>query len=108
MSSLKQSHDIEKICRAFLWSGDFQTCKHSQVAWNDVCKPKASGGLGIRDIQMWNIAFMGKHAWSIAAKEDNLWIKWVHSIYIKEVGGHMFLLKIPVGIGRELVQSKSN
>ena len=27
---------------------------------------------------------MGKHVWMSAAKEENLWVKWIHSIYLKE------------------------
>ena len=76
--------NIAKVCRAFLWSGDFQTMKPGYVAWNDVCKPKKVGGIGIRDVHAWNVAMMGKRVWAITTKEDNLWIKWVHAIYNKD------------------------
>lgn len=36
------------------------------------------------DVNIWNMAAIGKIIWSIAHKKDNLWIKWVHTIYIKE------------------------
>lgn len=37
--------EIESLCAAFLWSGpDLKTSK-AKIAWSDVCKPKAEGGL---------------------------------------------------------------
>lgn len=44
-----------------------------------VCKPKANGGLGVR-----NIAYLGKYIWAVAKKADNVWVKWVHSVYLKQ------------------------
>lgn len=34
---------------------------------------------------------VGKLAWSIAMKEDNLWVKWIHAMYIKEHNWSGFL-----------------
>lgn len=45
---------------------------------------QAEGVLGIRDCGMWNRAALGKYVWKIAKKEDSLWVKWVHVVYIKE------------------------
>ena len=36
---------------------------------------------------------VGKQAWSIAMKEDNLWVKWVHVMYVKEHDWSQF--KVP-------------
>lgn len=30
------------------------------------------------------LACMGKYVWAVATKQDNLWVKWVHSVYIKD------------------------
>lgn len=54
------------------------------IAWSWICKPKRYGGLGIRDCLTWNTAAIGKYVWQLAKKEDTLWIKWVHHVYIKE------------------------
>ncbi|KAL2894836.1 LINE-1 retrotransposable element ORF2 protein [Bienertia sinuspersici] len=72
------------VCRAFLWHGTYASHKMSLVAWDEVCKPKQEGGLGIRNIHIWNLAAVGKHVWAIANKEDNLWVRWVHTIYIRD------------------------
>ncbi|XP_074292090.1 uncharacterized protein LOC141618932 [Silene latifolia] len=56
----------------------------SLVAWEHICKPLKQGGLGIKDLHCWNIATIGKYAWWVANKEDHLWVRWVHAIYIKQ------------------------
>lgn len=52
------------------------------VSWN-VYIPKKTGGLGVRDTMVWNTVVLGKHVWALSSKQDNLWVKWVHSIYVK-------------------------
>ncbi|VFR01205.1 unnamed protein product [Cuscuta campestris] len=37
---------ITSLCRDFLWGSKF-----AKVAWSDICKPKAEGGLGLRDAE---------------------------------------------------------
>ena len=53
--------NIEKIIRKFLWSGNEMNPNRASVAWEDLCLPKEEGGLGIKRMQDWNIALMGKH-----------------------------------------------
>lgn len=47
-------------------------------------KPKNKGGLGVRNFMVWNNVAIGKYTWQIAQKADSLWIKWIHSIYIRD------------------------
>uniref|UniRef100_A0A803P9S3 Reverse transcriptase domain-containing protein n=1 Tax=Cannabis sativa TaxID=3483 RepID=A0A803P9S3_CANSA len=75
--------DIEAICRAYLWKGNQVSQGPGPIAWDHVCQPKAAGGIGLKRIAEWNIAAMTKYVWAIANKEDNLWIKWIHCVYIK-------------------------
>ncbi|XP_062112764.1 uncharacterized protein LOC133823927 [Humulus lupulus] len=75
--------EIEAICRAFLWTGKQVMVGAGQIAWDSLCKPKVAGGIGIKKISEWNKAAMFKYVWAVAAKEDNLWVRWVHSVYIK-------------------------
>ncbi|GFP82681.1 putative ribonuclease h protein at1g65750 [Phtheirospermum japonicum] len=69
---------ITKLCRNFLWNS-----KNAPVAWDDVCLPKAEGGLGFRGIKAWNEALLTKALWNIHNKKDTLWVRWVHNIYLK-------------------------
>ncbi|XP_056685736.1 uncharacterized protein [Spinacia oleracea] len=76
--------DIVKICRTFLWSGHAFSHKPSNIAWDNVCSNKQTGGLGFRDVQTWNIAFMGKYVWALVKKQDNVLIRWFYSVYLKD------------------------
>ncbi|XP_056697444.1 uncharacterized protein [Spinacia oleracea] len=76
--------DIVKICRAVLWSGHAFSHEPSNIAWEKVCSDKQTGGLGFRDVLLWNTAFMGKYVWALVNKQDNVWIRWVTSVYLKD------------------------
>ncbi|XP_019106165.1 uncharacterized protein LOC109135504 [Beta vulgaris subsp. vulgaris] len=75
---------IIHIVRAFLWEGNSHIHKPPLVSWDWVGKPKSKGGLGVRNCVVWNNADIGKYTWQIAQKDDSLWIKWIHSIYIRD------------------------
>ncbi|XP_057489421.1 uncharacterized protein LOC130775286 [Actinidia eriantha] len=74
---------VIQLCRNFLWSGNCNSNKKPLVAWNEVTLPKSEGGLGIRNIKIWNKALLSKTLWDIHAKKDSLWVQWVHHIYMK-------------------------
>uniref|UniRef100_A0A803PSW0 Uncharacterized protein n=1 Tax=Cannabis sativa TaxID=3483 RepID=A0A803PSW0_CANSA len=54
------------------------------IAWESVCQSKANGGVGFKKIAEWNVAALFNYVWAIANKEDNLWVRWVHSVYLKD------------------------
>ncbi|KAL2904550.1 LINE-1 retrotransposable element ORF2 protein [Bienertia sinuspersici] len=74
---------VEAICRAFLWTGQWFSSSPGNVKWESVCKTKKEGGLGFRDTIKWNIANLGKHVWAMAMEKDHLWVKWIHTVYLK-------------------------
>ena len=41
------------------------------------------GGMNVTSLVEWNYACLVKLIWNLSDKNDLLWIKWVHSIYIK-------------------------
>ena len=75
--------EIERVCTSFLWKGQSIMAGSGSVAWSRLCKPKKAGGIGFMSISEWNRAALIKNVWSIATKKDNLWVKWVHNVYIK-------------------------
>ncbi|XP_056690410.1 uncharacterized protein [Spinacia oleracea] len=76
--------NVNKVFRAFLWSGQAYSNKPSNISWDRSCCDKKYGGLGFRDVLKWNIASMGKYVWAIASKQDNVWIKWINAVYVKD------------------------
>lgn len=67
-----------------MWKGKVYTSKPPPVACHDICFAKSRGGLCIRECQLWNATAIGKYVWQITKKADLMWIKWVHSVYIKD------------------------
>nr|GEY46943.1 hypothetical protein [Tanacetum cinerariifolium] len=65
--------DIEQLIRSFLWcNGELKRGK-AKVAWHDICIPKKEGGLGIRSLEMFNIALMTTHIWNLVSNKDSIW-----------------------------------
>ena len=65
---------VNKMCRAYLWTGAYYSQKPENVKWESVFCNKREGGLGIRNTLVWNQATLGRYVWAIATKRDNLWI----------------------------------
>ncbi|GJV59378.1 RNA-directed DNA polymerase, eukaryota, reverse transcriptase zinc-binding domain protein [Tanacetum coccineum] len=63
------------------WGGNI-TGKVS-VKWDDACKPKNQGGLGLKSMFEWNTTLMAKHLWNILTNKDSIWVRWVNVHKIK-------------------------
>lgn len=50
-------------------------------------------GQGVRNLERWNLVVVGKIAWFISMKQDSLWVKWTHEVYMK--GGQWKKFKPP-------------
>ena len=87
---------INSICRSFLWFGTVDSHKPGMVNWKMVCKPKKVGGLGIRNLYIWNQSAMGKIVWYIYMMKASLWVRWVHGVYTK--GGNWEIFNAPVTV----------
>lgn len=66
-----------------MWTGADLKHTGAKLNWDDVCKPLEEGGFGIRRLGEWNRASILKYIWAIRAKKDSLWVKWVHTVFIK-------------------------
>ncbi|XP_058211744.1 uncharacterized protein LOC131323927 [Rhododendron vialii] len=76
--------EIECTLLAFLWSGTELKHSGAKVKWDQICCLKEEGGLGFRRIKKWNRASMLRHLWALCKKADTLWVKWMHTYFIKE------------------------
>jgi hypothetical protein len=66
---------IRNLQRNFLWHGHNPKKKWALVSWDKVCKPKYSGGLGLRDSGKLN-STMGERIWWIWLKTSaEIWAK---------------------------------
>jgi hypothetical protein len=64
---------IEKNQRDFLWSGLGEEFKYHLVGWSKVCSPISKGGLAIRNLMMFNRAFLGKWLWCYGLERKAWW-----------------------------------
>ena len=79
----KCSAEIERLCSAFLWTGPELKSTGAKVAWQDICKPKNEGGLGIRPLKEANHVYGLKLIWRLLSG-DSLWSKWIKSNLLKK------------------------
>ena len=73
---------IIRVCRAFLWKGKEESTSPGAVAWDQLCKAKSEGGLGIRNIEKWNIAVVFKHFWAVAKKKKRQYVGQVDTSHV--------------------------
>ncbi|GJS55289.1 CASP-like protein 4A3 [Tanacetum coccineum] len=51
----------------------------AKVSWESICLSKNKGGLGIHRLEMFNVALITSHIWSILTLKESLWVKWIHT-----------------------------
>ncbi|XP_074289153.1 uncharacterized protein LOC141614293 [Silene latifolia] len=84
---------VDAICRNFLWGGTDLYLRAPAIHWDQCCRSKPEGGLGIKATKVWNKATLGKYVWWIANKKDHLWVKWINHVYMK--GAHWSIYTPP-------------
>ncbi|GJY48856.1 RNA-directed DNA polymerase, eukaryota, reverse transcriptase zinc-binding domain protein [Tanacetum coccineum] len=72
-------YEINKILKGFLWCQGELTKGKAKISWKSVCKPKEQGGLGIKNLQLWNETLLIKQLWNVIVKKNTIWVKWVNS-----------------------------
>ncbi|GJU44585.1 hypothetical protein Tco_1201851 [Tanacetum coccineum] len=65
--------DIQQLICGFLWcNGEYRHGK-AKVSWDDIYLPKREGGLGLRSLEVFNLALMTTHIWNIVSNKESLW-----------------------------------
>ena len=77
----KVTEKLVSIQRRFLWGGDIDQNKIAWIKWETLCLPKDKGGLGIKDLNTFNIALLGKWGWNLFQHEGQLWARVLESKY---------------------------
>lgn len=73
----------------FLWGGNEINSKIAWLSWKKLCMPKSGGGLGVRDLDVFNKVLITKWLWRLLSDQEALWVRVVKSIYgsVRLVGG---------------------
>lgn len=70
--------------------------------------PQAAGGLNVLNLYHWNKVYVAKHLWDITMKNYCLWIRWVHSYYMKnQIVDFVSILKNAAWFVRKLLGFRS-
>lgn len=73
------------MCAAFLWNNNTDSATGARVSWEEVCKPRSEGGLGIRNLQEFEVVFKLKQVWNLSTNSGSLWVAWLHSnIFVRK------------------------
>lgn len=67
---------INSLCSVFLWKGDIESTNTARVAWEKCVLTKKQGGLGIKDLQTWNLACCIRLIWLLFFKAGSVWVAW--------------------------------
>jgi hypothetical protein len=79
---------IEKLQCDFLWGGIGDEFKYHLVSWSKVCTPILEGGLGIRNLMMFNRTLLGKWLWRYEIERDlGGESRWIPSSVVYGAGG---------------------
>ncbi|KAJ9538957.1 hypothetical protein OSB04_031690 [Centaurea solstitialis] len=70
-------HELERLCRDFLWTQGDPSRGRCKVAWTLVCRPRNCGGLGFRRLAVWNRALIAKNLWAVLSNRKCLWVDWI-------------------------------
>lgn len=72
----------KKVCKGltssmakFWWGSSIDRKSLHWIAWDKLATPKCKGGMGFRDLRMFNLALLGKHGWRFMMNPNSLCAK---------------------------------
>ena len=68
-------HEIEILVRKFWWGQRGDQRKVHWVRWEDLCNHKDQGGMGFKDLTMFNEAMLAKLSWQFLQDDNSLFFR---------------------------------
>ncbi|KAK2457421.1 hypothetical protein QL285_004692 [Trifolium repens] len=93
--------DLVCIQRRFLWGGGLDTKKMCWVSWDRICQPKDRGGLGIKNLAIFNSSLLCKWKWRCLVDSEAPWHDLLKFRYGSLVANFLY------GDGRERINHAS-
>lgn len=72
---------INGILRKFWWGCKNGERKTAWVSWETMTKPKFMGGLGFRDIELFNLSLLAQQAWRLLQESETLGARVLRAVY---------------------------
>lgn len=73
--------EVDMKYRDFLWGDDQQNRRLHLINWDQICRPKIDGALGLRKMQNVDDVLMLKAAWNLCAQPNVLWVATIRGKY---------------------------
>jgi hypothetical protein len=73
--------DLTKLVRKFWWGADRGKRKTHWMSWDRMCRPKNEGGIGFRDMCIFNQALLARQAWRLIDNPGSLCARVVKAMY---------------------------
>lgn len=73
--------EIIRLQRPFLWNGGADRRSVSWAKWAFVCKPKSCGGLGVKNLELFNFSLLAKWRWRLLKAPEAIWAELLGAQY---------------------------
>lgn len=87
------NREIESMSAKFWWSEKLQERKVHWMKWKDLTLPKNKGGLGFRDLTLFNKELLAKQVWILLANPETVTARVFKARYYK----HTDIIEAPLG-----------
>jgi hypothetical protein len=74
-------HELTQLIRQFWWGEDSENRKVYLMAWDKLLMSKGMGGIGFRDLGLFNQALLARQAWRLIQYPDSLCARLLRSKY---------------------------
>jgi hypothetical protein len=64
--------DLSQIIRNFWWGDEEDRRRMHWMSWDKITRPKSCGGMGFRDLRIFNQALLARQAWRLIQYPDSL------------------------------------
>ncbi|XP_073019495.1 uncharacterized mitochondrial protein AtMg00310-like [Primulina eburnea] len=64
--------DIERACANFWWGLDKGRKRMHWTTWKELCRPKRMGGMGFKDLKLFNKSLIAKQIWRLVQNPNSL------------------------------------
>jgi hypothetical protein len=93
---VKVWREVVKIQHDFFWGGLSSRRRVCWVKWDEICKPKKEGGLGVKNLRLMNLSLSAKWRWKLLREDEEIWKKVVKAKYGSNAVGNT---RLDMGVG---------